>query len=109
MKDLTSRLRKRIEIEEPVQTPDGGGGFSTSWQNFATVWAEITPLRGSENFENGKLENIGNFTITIRYLEGMAEKMRVKSGTRIFNIRGIVDPDENKEILEIFAEEGVAI
>ncbi len=112
MNDITSRLKRRVEIEMPVQVADGGGGLSVNWQNFATIWAEILPfsttVRNSEKFTNGQLEDIGGFRITIRYLNGITPKMRVKYGTRLFNIRAVIDPDENKEILELLAEEGVA-
>jgi len=113
MNDLTSRLKKRVEIENPVETPDGGGGFTITWQNFATVWAEIIPFtassRNSERSVNSKLEDVGSFRITIRHLDGVEAKMQVKFGTRLFNIRAVIDPNENKELLELIAEEGVAI
>ena len=29
-------------------TADGGGGYSESWQAYATVWADLHPARGRE-------------------------------------------------------------
>lgn len=104
---LASRLRHRITIEEPVLTPDGGGGFTKTWQTVATVWAEITPSRGRESFNHGVLEATGTHRIIIRYRDGITPVMRVVSGSRHFNIRSIINHEEADILLELTVEEGV--
>lgn len=46
---------------------------------------------------------------TIRYTNGITSKMRIKFGTRLFNIRAVVNIDEKNELLELTAEEFVSI
>lgn len=105
---LSARLNKRVDIEKPVHTSDSGGGFSESWQIFASVWAEVKPLRGRENFADFKLHGTVNYRITIRYLSGIEPRMRVNYNGRIFNIRAVMNVDEADTVLELLAEEGVA-
>lgn len=107
--NLSSRLKKRISIEVPTETADGAGGFTITWNNFASVWAEIIPLRGREELQSAKIQEVKNFKITIRYLSGITTKMRINFGGRIFNIRAVMNMMEESSVTEIIAEEGVAI
>ncbi len=108
-KNLASRLNKRIEIQALTETPDGGGGYTSTWNTTTTVWAEIKPLRGREIFESLQVQKEASFTFTIRYKLGVTTKMRIKYGSRVFNIRAVINPDEHGELLELLAEEFVAV
>jgi len=112
MKDLASRLTTRIEIEQPSEAPDGAGGFTTTWQNFTTIWAEVKSIspsfRGSEILESSQIQSTKRYLITIRYIDNLTEKMRIKIGAKSLNIISSIDPNYGKEIIEIIAEEGVA-
>ena len=107
IKDLASRLRKRIVLEQPLSQADGAGGLTLSWQEFATIWAEILPRRASENLFAGQLENRASHKIMLRYLAGIDTKMRIKFGTRYFNIISILNVEERNKMLEISVEEVV--
>ncbi len=109
---LASRLKKRIEIEQPTETIGEAGEFTVTWQNFTTLWAEITPSRGArgkEIFSENQLQDTNTHHIIIRYISGINTNMRVKFKGRLFNIRAIINPYEENEMLELFVEEGVAI
>lgn len=109
--DLASRLDRRITLQQAVETPDGGGGFTTAWNSVATVWAEVKPAgntRALERSGDGKLEETHSFIVTIRYRAGMTAGMRISYGGRLLNIRGVINPDEGRGSLELLAEEGVA-
>ncbi len=102
-------LNRRVDIERPVQVSDGGGGFTETWQIFATVWAGFEVLRGSESFSDLRVQGTSNHRITVRYTKGVEPKMRVVFNHRIFNIRAVINIDEANEILELMCEEGVAV
>ena len=105
---LAARLNKRVDIEKSVQIADGGGGFTESWQIFATVWASIEPLRGREDYDNSRIHGRTNYRIVIRYMPGIETKMRVNLKGRVFNINAVMNIDEANEMLELLAEEGVS-
>ena len=100
-------LRHRITLQSATDTPDGGGGFTTVWTDVATVWAAIEPLKGREQLHAAQLETPVTHRVTLRYRAGVTPKMRVKFGTRVFNIRAVIDAEERHRTLELMCEEGV--
>ena len=99
---LASRLRHRITFQEPNDTADGAGGVTRGWSDVATVWAEVIPLRSGndESLLDAEMQGTTRLRITTA--------MRIVFGTRLFNIRSVVNAEEASVILEITAEEGVA-
>ncbi len=96
MSSRTGNLRHRIEIQQPVNTEDGQGGFVTTWTVFKTVWAEILPTSSNERLFAEKVEEMRTHKITIRYLEGISANMRIVYQGRIFQIKGIRREKEQK-------------
>lgn len=110
--DLASRLTKRITLQEEVQTPDSGGGYSISWQDVASIWAEFVYLSGNrsdEPFISMQQEGRKVARVTIRYLPDVTPKLRIIYGLRVFNILSVINPGEEGELLELLVAEGVAV
>ncbi len=42
------RLTRHLTLEAEESTPDQSGGFTSSWQQIGTLWAEIKPKTGRE-------------------------------------------------------------
>jgi SPP1 family predicted phage head-tail adaptor len=99
------RLRHRITIEEKAQAPDGVGGFSETWQTFATVWAEVKPLRARERFFAEKIESSITHLVKLRFRFGIDPEMRIMHGGRTLKILGIVNVEERNQWLELSCEE----
>jgi SPP1 family predicted phage head-tail adaptor len=81
------------------------------------VWAEIIPLTGSGASAKGSGREISfagqlqaeiSHRILMRYQPGITAAMRIAYENRVFNIRSVVITGENRETLEILAQEGVA-
>ena len=62
---MLSKLNQRAALAAPVFVPDGGGGYSATWQTFATVWAAIEPITGGDVFGPDAEESRVRFRITI--------------------------------------------
>ncbi len=107
-----SLMKRRIAIESATETADGNGGFTTSWSNFATLWASVEPIRttiyGKEIFSSGQIQAQQMMRFSIRYMSGILPAMRITCDGRVFNIRSVTDPEGTLATLEILAEEGVA-
>ena len=104
-------LRHTIVIQAENPTEDAGGGQTDPWASpttVATVRACIVPLRGSEALRSMQLEDKVSHRITVRWRSGITPKMRIKFGTRLFNIRSAINVEERSRWLEILADEGVA-
>ena len=105
--NLSGRLNKRITLQQPLSTSDGGGGFSIAWQDVATLWADIAPHRSSEPLLHDKLMLHNLHRITIRYRSDITANMRFIFGSRIFLIIGITNVDERKHTHEISTREEI--
>ena len=107
---LTYRLKHRVTLQEAVQTSDGAGGFSTSWSDVDTVWAEIMPFSSrsttQERLEAEQLQAQQRYRVTIRYQSGVQASMRIKYGSRVFDILSVVNVGERGEVMELFCLEG---
>ncbi len=110
-RELASRLKQRITIEQPTENADGAGGTTKSWSTLATVWAEVLPLRSGrvEALVNRQLTAEITHRIVMRYRDDVTAAMRVSYGGRLFNIRRVTHVGEAKVTLELLAQEGVAI
>jgi SPP1 family predicted phage head-tail adaptor len=106
-KNTASRLRHRLTLQQEVQTADGAGGNTRTWQNIVDLWAEINPISGRERAFAGQVQAEISHKITIRYRSGVTAGMRLLYNTRIFNIRTILNSKENNETLELWADEGM--
>ena len=97
-------LRHRVTIEQPVVDTAWGG--ATTWEEFATVWAAVEPLRGRELFAAQQVQSETTAKVTIRYVAGVTAKMRILHGSRIFELTAPpIDPEERHRELQLMVKE----
>lgn len=101
----SGRLRHRITIQEPVESSDGMGGVTTTWNTFATIWANIRPLRGREYIAAQQTQSGITHKIEIRYLENLTPKKRVKWNSRYFDIESVLDVFERNKQMDLMCVE----
>ena len=99
------RLRHRLVLETPQETPDGGGGADTAWSAITTLWAEIEPLSATQHVAAGHVETAISHRIRIRYRPDVTGEQRFRLGTRIFAIRAAFDADQGGRFLLCLCEE----
>ena len=108
-------LRQQIEIQTEVETPDGSGGSNVEWNTTHTCPAHIEPRVGREKVvqDNDIIETITTHRITMRYVNGIGPKDRVRylhrfNGARterIFNIVAVINHQERNQWLRLSATE----
>jgi SPP1 family predicted phage head-tail adaptor len=70
------------------------------WSTYATVWAEIEPRGGREQFEAKQLNATIDLVVKIRYLSGLEPKMRISWSSRTFDIQSVINSwERNKEMI----------
>lgn len=107
--DLTpGKLRHRIELQQPVETPDGAGGVTVSWQTYARPVAQIVPLTGNERLAADRLENPLRKRIFLRFRADVQERHRVLYKGLAHHITYVIDVDEARRWLEVGVTQGVA-
>jgi len=97
--------RHRIEIQAPVRTSDGKGGFTTVYTTIATVWAKITPVASSERLEAKQLNSEITHRVNIRYRTKFNPSWRIKYGLRYFSIVGVMNVKEANAELQMVVKE----
>lgn len=108
MRSAVGSLREPVTIEKRQTTEDEMGGRTTSWIKFMDVWANVEPLRASQNWFAQHLEHRLTHKVIVRFLNGVTSDMRVKFGERVLQIRAIRDLEERNRFLELICEEGAA-
>jgi SPP1 family predicted phage head-tail adaptor len=99
-------LRHVIDIEDATGVPDGMGGFTDTYSaKYSGLRAGIWPTNAKERVENLKMGMSISHKIRIRYRSGIRSDMRVKFGTRYFNIISIINRDERNELIDMIADE----
>lgn len=93
------RMTARMELERPVDTPDGQGGISRAFANAGALWTLIEPRvaliteRRDERVED--LEH----DVWIRHRTDVSAGMRFRKGARLLDILSAFDPDETRRYL----------
>ncbi|QHB18274.1 phage head closure protein [Mannheimia pernigra] len=83
------KLRHCITLQQQINTQNDYGAFVTTWQNIATVWAEIKPISGRELNSANQTHAETTVQIWLRYLPNLDHTMRVKFSDRLFEIVAI--------------------
>ena len=100
------RLTTRLDLEAPVELPDGQGGATLGHAAESSHWARIEPV-SAERAELGHSERQSvTHRIWIRHAAGVVAGKRFRRGARIFEILTVHDPDETRRYLVCRAREG---
>jgi SPP1 family predicted phage head-tail adaptor len=104
-------LRHRLTFQaRPLQSGDEFGTYEGDFEDEFTVWAAVKPKLGGEDVLAARLTGKNLLNITVRYSAQSAQitpDWRVVHGTKLYNLRSVIDPDGKRMWIEILAEEGV--
>jgi SPP1 family predicted phage head-tail adaptor len=92
-------LSHELTLEEPVETPDGAGGFTTVWSAVAMVWARLEPLNPETEIWAGRGTSEQTHRVTLRHRTDVRQGMRFRKLTRLFPILAAQDADETGRYL----------
>lgn len=106
------QLNRRITLQSRTLTQDSVGGQIEAWVDVATVWAAIEPATGRELLTAQTLRIDAPRTVTLRWQAAFASPpalaaMRLKYGTRIFNIHSSVNEREGRREIVLLCSEGM--
>lgn len=96
-------LDRRITIEEYTETQDDYGEPIKEWVVLATVWAQVTPVRGTERYVAQQVSGEAETRFRIRWRDDVTDKMRILYEDAYYNINAILEIGRH-EGLEIMAK-----
>lgn len=102
-------LRHRLVIESATDSSDSQGGQVSTWATYATVWGKVEPVRASEVKFSQQIQYRRSHRCWLRNRSDLTytTAMRISFDSRVFQIRGIIKPDERKFFLLLDLEENV--
>jgi SPP1 family predicted phage head-tail adaptor len=98
-------LNQRASLLASTLVPDGGGGFTDHWEVFATVWASVEPIGGSDTFGPDRLEARVRHRLTLRRRGDVAAGQRAQVGARLFRIHTVLDEGPQAALMTLLCEE----
>ena len=105
-------LWAKVTIQRKVTTSDPEGMATVTWQDVATVRANVRGLKGREFFQAAAVNAEGTIVVTIRWWPGVTPEMRLKytAPDQVEHILDIynVNPLGRKQWLELMCREVVA-
>ena len=101
------KLRHTVIIQISTPTQSASGAVTESWATHATVHARVSPSGGYEKWQGDIPDGGRMHDIEIRYLSTVTIEMRVKFGTRIFNIKELINPHERNINMILKCEESL--
>jgi SPP1 family predicted phage head-tail adaptor len=102
---MLGTLNQRATIAAQTLTPDGGGGYSESWDVVATVWARLEPVSGQDRYTADKLESRARHKLILRRSSAFAAGQRATIGTRVFAVRAVLDDGPQSALMILLCEE----
>lgn len=100
-------LNRRVAIEQKSTGKDAYGQGSDVWTLVRETWADIQPLSGGEALHAQAMVPAATVQIDIRYRQDVTAAMRVRYGTRVFDIGAAIDLDTRHETLRLICTEGL--
>ena len=100
-------LDKRIYLEYEVKTSDGMGGETSTWGRLNSCWAAIWPVSAKEIKSDSQIMGVVSHRVRIRYRKGIDNTFRVNFNNRYFNVVSVINPDEDREWLDLMCNEVV--
>ncbi len=91
-------LNRRITFQSLIAVAGEG---VTTWIDQFSVWAAIKPMVGNRRYLAQQIDARISGTVIVRYRADIIPSMRIKYGTRYFEIISVRNPDEANEMLEI--------
>lgn len=106
-------LTRRLVLEEAVRLPDGAGGFSETWSELGTVWADIRPTGSRQRAGDAAVLSLVSYRIIVRAApDGSPRRpkagQRFRDGARRFRIEAVTERPGSVMFLDCRASEEVA-
>lgn len=100
-------LNKRARFESQVSGSDGAGGSTVSWQEYVTVWAQLSPERAREKIQQGRIADAQAGVLRVRssaatrLIDG---RYRAVVDGVVYDIKSHANPDQRNDMLEFIVE-----
>lgn len=100
-------LNRQVKLQRPVETQDpDSGAVEITWQDVATVWANVRYLNGVETLKAATIVSIAKASIRIRFREDVVAKWRATYGQTVFSILAVLPDASGREFVDLACDTG---
>ena len=108
------KLNRKLVLQGVERMPDGAGGYTETWVELGTLWAEITARTGREAAGATVSLSSTGYRIVVRAAPFGAPSRpvaghRFRDGVRMFRIESVAERGTCSRYLTCFCEEEVAV
>lgn len=104
-KSYTGDFKHYVEIYHTVESDDGMGGTTTEDEVLDQEWVKIKPVSGRQRLHLDAIESTVSHIIEMRFRDDLSNENWIEYNGRKFNIRYILNKDEENAYLELAATE----
>jgi SPP1 family predicted phage head-tail adaptor len=108
--DVFADLAVAFIFQSLTRTPDGQGGFTAVWSDFASVTGFVEKKSGGKVVETTegmtKIDDDETFTFQFQFTSGITNGMRIRYGNESYNIQSVKAIQEADIWLVIEATKG---
>jgi head-tail adaptor len=97
------------DIESKTETPDGQGGFTSSWSTFASVTGFAAIDASDEGMLDDHIKSMYSRKFSFEYIAGIKNDMRILYSGVYYNIRSIDSIQDSTIWINIMADMDVAL
>ncbi|SFM00605.1 phage head-tail adaptor, putative, SPP1 family [Bradyrhizobium sp. NFR13] len=100
-------LDRRVTFQSFTTTPDGAGGATKAWTDFAKLWAQFSPERARERIQNGRISSAQAGVLRVRLSrrsQQIDDTFRVVVDDVLMNVRSVTVPDQQNDMIELAVE-----
>lgn len=105
---MIGAMDQRIHLQAETATADGIGGVTKAWVTFASPYAKVTPQRGQEAMQEGRMAASEAVKFTMHRRNDVTELTRIVWGGVNYNVRNVQAGSGRDLTMVIVAERGVA-
>jgi SPP1 family predicted phage head-tail adaptor len=98
------KINQSVVIKAPPTAQDALGQPTGDWTTFATVWANVRYLNGTESIKAGAETSTAKASIRIRYRTDVTSAMRVELGSVVFQIKAVLPDEQRKQHVDLVCE-----
>lgn len=95
-----------VSLQHRVENDDATGDPIPTWQEYAQVWAQLQPERGSEGVLEGQIHATRGTRITLRYRSDVVERDRLVHEGVNYNLEAVLNRDYRRDELTLLATSG---
>lgn len=99
------KLRHRITLQRQINAQNDYGAVVTTWQDVATVWAEIKPISGREYFSAQQVQSDVTTQIWLRYRKDIEPTMRVTYQDKHYEIVSVLNYQGLNKTLQLMCKD----